>query len=267
MKSLGSVSLAMVATVVGVLPAQSIASRIRTAKDGEVRLAFAAREGICGDGRTFIRDRSRGEGNYITMNNWDGDKGWKGRPCEDGPVRVSIKIRSGEIRSARTYVGGGWASGGSDLIDLGTVGAKAAALGLIEVARGTRSSGGNDLIFPATIADSAVVWPVLLETAKDKSVTKSTRSQAVFWVSQAAGDKAAQGLKELVDDDSEDRDVRDQAVFGLSQLPRDEGIPILVRVARTNRDPEIRKKAMFWLGQSEDPRALALFEEILAKPD
>jgi hypothetical protein len=36
-------------------------------------------------------------------------------------------------------------------------------------------------------------------------------------------------------------------------------------VARNNRSPEIKKKAMFWLGQSKDPRAITFFEEILAK--
>jgi hypothetical protein len=40
-------------------------------------------------------------------------------------------------------------------------------------------------------------------------------------------------------------------------------VPALIRVARTNKDPELRKTALFWLGQSEDPRALDLFEEIL----
>jgi hypothetical protein len=42
-----------------------------------------------------------------------------------------------------------------------------------------------------------------------------------------------------------------------------EGVPALLRIARSNPDPELRKTALFWLGQSEDPRALALFEEIL----
>ena len=37
--------------------------------------------------------------------------------------------------------------------------------------------------------------------------------------------------------------------------------PKLMEVARNNRNPEVRKQAMFWLGQSRDPRALALFEE------
>jgi hypothetical protein len=39
----------------------------------------------------------------------------------------------------------------------------------------------------------------------------------------------------------------------------------LIQVARNNRNPVVRKEAMFWLGQSNDTRALAFFEEILAK--
>ena len=42
-------------------------------------------------------------------------------------------------------------------------------------------------------------------------------------------------------------------------------MPALIRVVKTNKDPEIRKKALFWLGQSRDPRALQLIEELLAK--
>jgi hypothetical protein len=59
--------------------------------------------------------------------------------------------------------------------------------------------------------------------------------------------------------------AQDDAVFALSQRPRDEGIPALIAIAKNNRDPEIRKKAMFWLGQSGDPRALDLFEQILTR--
>jgi len=53
------------------------------------------------------------------------------------------------------------------------------------------------------------------------------------------------------------------ALFGLSQLENHSGVPALLDVARTSRDRELRKQAMFWLGQSGDPRALAFFEEIL----
>jgi hypothetical protein len=36
-------------------------------------------------------------------------------------------------------------------------------------------------------------------------------------------------------------------------------------VAKTNRNPEVRKQAMFWLGQSNDPRALDFFEQVLSR--
>jgi HEAT repeat protein len=49
----------------------------------------------------------------------------------------------------------------------------------------------------------------------------------------------------------------------LSQLPPDRGVPLLIEVARANQNPAVRKKAIFWLGQSEDPRALEFFEQIL----
>jgi hypothetical protein len=39
----------------------------------------------------------------------------------------------------------------------------------------------------------------------------------------------------------------------------------LIAVAKTNKDPEIRKRALFWLGQSNDPRAIDLFEQLLTK--
>ena len=109
------------------------------------------------------------------------------------------------------------------------------------------------------------VWPALLKIARNQAVSRSTRRQAVFWLGQAASEVATRGLDSLVREDTVDRSVREQAVFALSQRPRDEGVPVLVRVARTNPDPGIRKKALFWLSQSDDPRALALFEELLTR--
>jgi len=244
------------------LEGQSLARRIANARDGEVRIAYAAREGVCGDGLTYIRDRNR-DGYYMHSS---GKGRWRERFCEDGPVRVAIRIREGQIRSAKTYVGGDWRESSASITDLGMVGAQDAAESLLQLARSS-SSGGSDLVFPATIADSVTIWPELLALARDRGAPRSGRKQAVFWLSQAAGDKAAEGLGELVDDEDEDREVREQAVFALSQLPGEEGVPILLRVARNNKSPDVRRKALFWLGQSEDPRALALFEEILTKKD
>ena len=54
-------------------------------------------------------------------------------------------------------------------------------------------------------------------------------------------------------------------MFALSQMPKDEGVPRLIEVARSHRNAEVRKQAVFWLGQSNDPRALTFFEEVLKK--
>ena len=40
------------------------------------------------------------------------------------------------------------------------------------------------------------------------------------------------------------------------------GVPLLMQLARTHRSVEVRKQAMFWLGQSRDPRAVSFFEEL-----
>jgi HEAT repeat protein len=54
-------------------------------------------------------------------------------------------------------------------------------------------------------------------------------------------------------------------VFALSQLPREESVPQLVHVADTNGNFAIRKEAIFWLGQTSDPRAIAYIEQVLKR--
>jgi hypothetical protein len=90
------------------------------------------------------------------------------------------------------------------------------------------------------------------------------REQALFWLAQRAGERAAATIQDAILNDPETA-VKKRAVFALSQLPRDEGIPKLIEVARRQRNPEVRKQAFFWLGQSKDPRALAFIEEVLTK--
>ena len=90
------------------------------------------------------------------------------------------------------------------------------------------------------------------------------RSDALFWLAQRAGQQAAATIAEAIDRDP-DTDVKKRAVFALSQLPKDEGVPKLMDVAKNNRNAAVRQQAMFWLGQSNDPRALKFFEDILLK--
>ncbi len=252
------------------LPAQgttSIAKKVSQVKDGTVRMSFASRSDVCGNGSGSISTHNNGRtvnnnGNNNTYsssrrNEWEDD-------CEAGPVRVAIDIADGRPIALRTYVGGRWRSG-SDITDLGVVPVRDAVDFLLDNIARAEGKVASEAIFPSTIADSVVVWPRLLTLAKDDSRSKSVRTQAVFWVSQAAGEKATAGLAEVAGDKAEDQDVRLQAVFALSQRPKDEGIPALLEIAKNSKDPRIRKQSIFWLGQSGDKRAIEYFESILLK--
>jgi len=57
--------------------------------------------------------------------------------------------------------------------------------------------------------------------------------------------------------------VQKQAVFALTQLSDGESIPALIKIAKTHRNPEARKTAIFWLGQSENQRALDAIVDII----
>jgi HEAT repeat protein len=44
-----------------------------------------------------------------------------------------------------------------------------------------------------------------------------------------------------------------------------EGVPLLINLAKTNKNPVVRKEAVRWLGMTNDPRALDFLEEILTR--
>jgi HEAT repeat protein len=147
--------------------------------------------------------------------------------------------------------------------DLGTASAAAAVdylLGPAVADAGRRAAGS--MVFAATLA-AGESWPGLLRLARDRGLATNARTSAIFWLAHAAGEKATEGLVSLVDADSDELEVRRAAVFALSQVKGDASLDALMEIARTHSEPEIRKHAMFWLGQSKSPRALAFFEDIL----
>ena len=255
-------SFVVVSIVVGLPPAraQSLESRVSAAGDGVVQLRFASRPGVCGDGRGSI-----GVGDNTIMRQYSSDADYTGSRewCVPGPVRVTLTMRGGEVDRAKVFIGGNDTS--SSIHDIGVVGAREAANYLLGVAQRARSSVGDDAILAAVLADSVTPWPTLFTIARNRSAPRGTRASATFWLSRAAA--ATVNHRELFaardHDESEEDEVRAAAIFALSQQPHDEGVPALIRVARGNGTPSARDKALFWLGQSGDPRALDLFAELL----
>ncbi len=148
------------------------------------------------------------------------------------------------------------------------LGASRGAPGVEILKRIVAQNGSGDAlrekaVFALSIGKQPEGTDVLLDVAK-RDPSPHIRGQALFWLAQKAGAKASSALQNAIANDP-DTDVKKQAVFAMSQLPKDEGVPKLIDIARTQRNPEVRKQAFFWLGQSNDPRALAFFEQVLLK--
>jgi hypothetical protein len=237
--------------------AQPIAQQVRSAPDGKVRFAFASKPGICGHHNSIqhgTSQRSNWSSGYSADVEYDIE-------CDSGPVRVVLEVRGGSVTKLRTYVGGRWRQG-SGITDLGTVSVRTASDYLLSLAAEHDGKVAHEAIMPATLADSVTVWPALVRIARDESRPSGTRKQAMFWLSVQAGDRVD---GDGPDSSSPDTEIKKQAVFALSQQRRDESVSTLIEVARRNRDPDVRRSALFWLGQSNDPRAVSVFEEILSR--
>ena len=181
-------------------------------------------------------------------------------------MQVRFTVRDGDVERVETWAGTMRARDGKDL---GEVSSKESAQYLLGIAALANSGASAKAILPAVLADSATVWPALLVIARD-SATRShaTRQDAAFWLSRfAASALAGKGHEWLDDDDNDDESdkesLKKHAVFVLSQLPHREGVPALLEIVRSDADRKVRGQALFWLGQSGDARALALFESLL----
>ena len=235
-----------------------IADRVAALRDGVLELRFPARPGICGDGKSYIRS-----GEHTRFGSWS--SGERERPCVPGPVRVALSVANGEVRHARAYVGPPVPGSSDEVLETSAV---EASQYLLALARRSGSRAGDDLVFGAVLGEKVVAWPALLEIARAKRSRGSKGHQAaIFWLGRYASAKTAGSDDPFDEFDDEgatgDDDLKEHAVFLLSQLKDREGVDALIGIARTNPDPHVRSKAIFWLGESGDPRAIDVFEEIL----
>jgi hypothetical protein len=239
-----------------------LAARVAAVRDGMAEFRFPSRAGVCGDGHSFIR-----VGEHMTVGNTS--EGMYNRPCVPGPVRIVVSLANGTITRVKGYVGPEPAQSGGT-IDLGTTTAAEGSNFLLDIAALT--DGGKptrEAIFPALLGEDVVAWPRLLQIARRETSDEGRKhSEATFWLGRYAAAKLNGSDSPFDSDDgdrSEEEDVKEHAVFALSQLRGHEGVEPLIKVARTNKDPNVRSKALFWLGESRDPRAIDVFEEILKR--
>jgi hypothetical protein len=62
------------------------------------------------------------------------------------------------------------------------------------------------------------------------------------------------------------RELKKHLIFVYSQRNERAAVDRLMQIARTERDVELKKKAVFWLSQMNDPRVAEFLASLLEKP-
>jgi len=241
----------------GCANAQSLARRVEDLGSGAVTFHFASRPGVCGDGESFIRT-----GKHQYYGSWNSHRGME--PCTEGPVQVRLTVEDNDVIRVQYWVGPLFDRGARDL---GAVPAAEAARYLLTIVKDGGQRVGAKAVMPAVLADSAMVWPTLLEVAKERFRASSTRSEVMLWLSRFASAAVAGRPNDPFiefEPATDDEDLKQHAIFVLSQLPHGEGVPQLIDVAKSKQSPRVRSQALFWLGQSRDSRVVEVFESVLA---
>jgi len=92
----------------------------------------------------------------------------------------------------------------------------------------------------------------LIDLARDKSLSIEARKNALFWAGQNGAE--LRQLVGLYDEMKGQTEIQNQLIFVFSQRRDGQAIDKLMDIATNDPDRDLRKQAIFWLGQSHDPR-------------
>lgn len=247
--------------------AQSLARRIASAPEGRVQFSFAARPGVCGNGRSYIQT-----GPNSFSGNWDDTR--RMDPCVAGPVRVVLDRADRDVISLQTYVGPSSVDPGTT--DLGTVRPEDAADYLFSLARAAEGRVGREAIMPAMLADAGNMSGDLLAIGRDASRPRETRRSALSWLGQTAGlegsisPRVTDALLQIARDENDNMEVRRTALNVMSRLDHGAGIPPLIELARANLSGDrtwLSKESLGALARSGDPRARDFLRSVVQRND
>jgi HEAT repeat protein len=104
----------------------------------------------------------------------------------------------------------------------------------------------------------------LFEIAR-RTNDRQLRAQAIHRIGERAGRRSLEMLRETVGSASGETELQVQAVRAISERPAEESVPLLIKIARTHADAQVRRYAIKQLGESGDPRAIDFFKELLGK--
>lgn len=250
-------ALATLAVFAATADAQSLARRINAVRDGTVRMSFASRPGVCGDGRETVRS---GQALVVFPSMFSYGRS-EMSVCFTGPVRVAIGRADGETVSLRVHVGGRW-SDGDDITDLGTVSAPEAARYMLDEATRLRGRNAEYALGAAVFADSVRLWRDLVRLVRDESLKTDLRHRAVFFIATYDEPGAAEAVRDLAADETLDDEVRGAAIIALGRDDMSDADVAWLKRLYSSASKKIRDNIFLAVSRSDSPRAASWLTEV-----
>lgn len=204
-----------------------LARRVTGASDGLVKMSYASRDGICGDGRTFIADGTSPSRGYdvwfVGGMSMSGTMNDIGSRCIRGPVRLLLVVRDHRVVDVQPFVGPTSTATERAGLELGTVSVGEVSRYLIDLAGHGRENLASNAILAASLADSVRIAGQLAAMAQNKALSSSVREGALKWAGRVGareGDRNAARVARVILEDRDDQiDVRERAVRVIGEEP------------------------------------------------
>jgi HEAT repeat protein len=108
----------------------------------------------------------------------------------------------------------------------------------------------NKAIFSLSQVQGDRAGQILRDYAMREGADPELRAQAIFWLGQSHAAENADFLREIYES-TDEYEIKEKIIFSLAQLGDEESASWLLGVAADVNEPmEMRKKALFWAGQS-----------------
>jgi HEAT repeat protein len=120
----------------------------------------------------------------------------------------------------------------------------------------------DQILFALTQMPDAVDGDWLLAIFADENEDDEVREMALFMAGQT-GNVDAAVLSRMYDQAGDNTEMKEHILFTLTQVDSEAAFDKMLQIARSEEDPDLRQQAVFWIGQSGDPRAQEVLLEIL----
>jgi HEAT repeat protein len=239
---------------------QGLADRVAAASSGAVQFTFAARAGVCGNGRTYYS---------IDGNSFHGDfSGLASEQCAAGPVRVVLDVSDRTVVGLHTFVGP--VSSEPGVTSIGSVGTAAATDYLLSLASSSEGRVGSEALSAALLADSVELSGRLLSIAKDDTRPLETRRSALSALTVSTPAQTGiitQALIAIARGENEPQSLRQRALSVLARLAHGEGVPALIQLTGAELPGWVGREGLTVLARSGDPRARDYLRGVIQRTD